>query len=435
MVVNNSNPQDDCVIMLRDLHRFVNDNRKPAWKKDVVKGLCANKGCMETSSKECTVCGIRYCCSVCQKEDWRARHKHFCKPKDIRRTEIIFNIFNQRLKDYESGKTSWERYMSIASIEIFKRRNSDELEGINGPFKILNRDEVSGRVVTFLTKKEIYELQSGNVVCRIQNEGMQELFLINHHSLRSLGSEGSSTSGAEQLHAMLTEVVELVPFNRNYQHEYVRTIYGSIIRATRAAWYKELEFFLSMIGVLIHPGIGTLVGNPVFLSLESTLAYEDFIVKNAFGDYFSIDLFCCIMFPSFKPSMLTGNPEHDSRYLSFGDNGEPEYTIEKDSVFEDLDYNLVFDSVLRKEEADEIAAVYRRTEEEEKNDTGYDEGYVRSCNYRAKYEWWFARYFDMSVVCSESLALVPVEESEKQINSWIVWSVLEKIVTDIEAIP
>ena len=241
--------------MLSDLRKkSESEGRKISWKKDTVKGLCANKGCMEISSKECIVCGIRYCCSVCQKEDWRARHKHFCKPKDLRRTEIIFDIFRQRLVDYKSGKTSLERYVSIGSMEIY---NDTERSGKNGPFKNMNCDEVSGRVVTFLTQNEIddYNRNWGNAICRSQSGGeMQKLFLINHHSPTNQCSEQNEIKRIVRDSIDINQVVELVPFNKSYQKKYFSTIFASVLRAARYALWYEQNTSIGAIELLITPG-------------------------------------------------------------------------------------------------------------------------------------------------------------------------------------
>lgn len=154
--------------MLKELRKEVENHCmqkngfKHVFRKDVTRGFCANKGCVEVAKENCSVCGLGYCTQKCQRIDWKFRHKQFCKKEDIRKTKILFNIFDKRLEDYRSGKTSVERYFSIAHVDVvlrdfkaFEDKILDEEACIKSIrripcYRILDAEPESGRILSVL---------------------------------------------------------------------------------------------------------------------------------------------------------------------------------------------------------------------------------------------------------------------------------------------
>ena len=401
--------------MLKDL-RVNSNGLKPPWVKETIKGLCANKGCNNISTKECAICGIRYCSQFCQKEDWKCRHKHFCKPKDIRRTQVLFGILNRRLKDYKCGNTSFGRYYNIASAAVFQnifiennRENPDQ-----PLYNVYNIDPVSGRVFTVLTPNEEICQHQSNVILR-----KEQLYIINSHLLtKKLTDEQNDFRINFGLDSK--EAVELVPVNKNLQKQLKISILNMTFVEMRAALSVDLNCSLFYIYTLIADGIGCCYGNPVFLSLESALAYQDFIAKNSFlrrhsslGKY-PLHLFYSVLYPTFKPSLLTGNIEHDDCDLSYGDDACPEYVLEKTAITQGgegtiLNHKFIFVEELMEKEEKEKPDIYtvRDGDPKENNMAVFN----RWQNHQQKHQWWVGKYFDISKACSESLDILPVDQS------------------------
>ena len=123
------------------------------WDKSRVRGLCANKDCLEVGGKACERCGQKYCCATCQSVDWYARHKDHCEEKNIARTKIIFGLHKKRCDDYVSGKTSFDRYFSIALHKI-KKIECPMLEISKYAYVSIGEPSDSGRIKTVLEDHE-----------------------------------------------------------------------------------------------------------------------------------------------------------------------------------------------------------------------------------------------------------------------------------------
>jgi len=387
--------------MLRELRENKLATGNP-WNKDAIKGKCANKDCVKVAVKSCERCGLKYCSASCQREDWKHRHKHHCEDKNIRRTEIIFGVHAKRLEEYKSGKTSIDRYFSIAVTNCYKELfPSHEGRKNNVQYCTFSREENSGRILTVLEDDEI-EKDRGVVIHRrgqyfLQNANIQSISLTKEQE-------------QERIEAGLTvrDAVELVPVNKDMQEDCTETLMYRIAREMRNCKKME-ELKLLLIDVAIMPGMGQLYGNPIFLNLKNMMAYEDFLQKSfsrtSESMEFPFDLCCSILFPGeYKLSMRTGNIEDDNKFL---DNNYPENGIKLVDKYEApstiaSNYAILYDEDVMKREEEEDHDIFIRLEGETDH-----EAYVRYYTYKCNnFPVWYQR-LDLSVHCSESLAIIP----------------------------
>lgn len=390
--------------MLRELRDNKLVIRQP-WNKETIKGRCANKDCMKIAVKgSCERCGLKYCSASCQREDWKHRHKHHCEDKNIRRTEVIFRVHAMRLAEYTSGKTSIERYFSIAMTNCHKELfPSHEDRKNNVQYRTFSREENSGRILTVLEDIEIGK-DRGVVIHRcgkhfLQNANIQSVSLTKEQE-------------QERIEAGLTvrDAVELVPVNEDVQEACNETSMYMLARQMRKCKNIE-ENNLLLIELLVRPGMGQLYGNPIFLSLKNMMAYEDFLHKSSLASdtiKFPFDLCCSILFPGeYKLSMRTGNIEDDNEFLdvAIGTYGENENQLVDKCVAPSTmasNYAILFDEdVVSREEKEDRDAFIRL--EGETDHEAYVRYYTHKCN---TFPLWHQR-LDLSVHCSESLAIIP----------------------------
>lgn len=364
--------------MLKDLR--ANGSKGVPWNKEAIRGHCANKGCMKVGTKECSVCGLRYCCSECQKLDWKSRHKHFCKPKDIPQTELCFMLLNVYFEDYKSGKSSIDRYWSVASLKTF---NDLQMIDQPGPCLWCNLNSNSGRILAALddTEKEKVLHHPKQAIIR-----SLKLYLVNPLIPSRLYATG--------------DLVELVPLNQHMQSRYFEQQIFLVPKEMRKLKLRDSTAF-HIISISIARGYGMLYGNPILLSLESVIAYKDFFDK-FFDGMFPFAIFCSL-FPDFRVSMLTGDPGDDNKVV--GEDGE---FIEKSRVSDEMRerYVELLDEGRMKRETEEEDVAFNRSKCDS-DEVSYHNWIV----YQQKYYWWRWKEFDIKVDCSESLALLPLEES------------------------
>ena len=187
------------------------------------------------------------------------------------RTEIIFGIHKKRLEEYKTGKTSCNRYFSIALMRVYKYHFPEADISVHTTlYRVHCIEESSGRILTVL---EDNEMKSNHI-----RRG-KKTYLVNPN----IPSVPSSHEEQQlRLAAGLTpeEATELVPLNENIQLACLYNDIEMIKRSMRHALYNEQQKNLFLIDICIQPGMGWGYGNPVFLSLKNALAYEDFIRKN-----------------------------------------------------------------------------------------------------------------------------------------------------------
>ena len=379
--------------MLKDLrdNPFV---RKQPWTKSKQQGLCANKDCMETGTKECSRCGIRYCSEKCQNMDWKHRHKNHCEVKDVRRTEIIFGIHKNRLEKYKTGETSRDRYYSIALFRMYEDYFSEAIQ--TPAYQIYRIDKSSGRILTVL---EDHEIDGDNKSNRILRGGKAYLVNPNIPSV-PLSHEEEQLRLAAGL--TLKEATELVPLNENIQVAWEYNLIEMIKRSMRNALYQDLKMNLFLINISIVPGMGWGYGNPVFLSLKNALAYEDFIRKNfGLNLQFPFYLCCSILFPEFNLSMRTGNPEDADKLLDLDSEDNFVDKTEAPALFAEI-----FDAQLMGKENKEENDAFKKVEGETENDR-----HMKYYTYLSKCDPLRYARFNLAEHCSESLAVCTADQS------------------------
>jgi len=388
--------------MLKELRAY------PIFRKDVMRGLCANRDCNNIATKACSKCGLRYCCAECQKEDWMFRHKRFCVVKDLGRTKTIFKIFAERIEDYSSGKTSMDRYFSISKNVIFKDKLNPVLAEVDAAHCYLTHkfDSISGRVLSVLEDHEQVEANS-HFSGAVFRADPGKLYLVNRQivPVPLISEQLPSRNIIEIDPGNIKYSVELVPLNRCLQEEFMLTFLIMTQKEMRQARYKA-SLALFIIRTTIEPIMGRGYGNPVFLSLENVLAYEDFISKNfAVGIEFPFNLLCSILYPQFKFSMRTGNLDDDNKCLNtYSDDDFIEKYKCPPSIQEQ--YQHIADDKLAEEEDEYMKSVMLLRPGEEESD--------RLARYRThKYKelWWRFSAFDITTNCSESLAVLPIGQS------------------------
>jgi hypothetical protein len=205
--------------------------------------------------------------------DWKDRHKTHCEVKNVRRTEIIFGIHWRRLEEYKTGKTSFDRYYSIALVRLYKAQFPEHENSVNSPaYRIHRAEETTGRILTILEDHEYVDASQ-----LIFRGGKAYLVNPNVPSVPSTHEEQQLRIAAG---LAVKETTELVPLNENIQLACANHKFAMLERSMRKALHHEQRMRLLLIEMAVEPGMGTGYGNPVFLSLKNALAYEDFICKN-----------------------------------------------------------------------------------------------------------------------------------------------------------
>ena len=111
----------------------------------------------------------------CQNVDWKHRHKNHSEVKNVRRTEVIFAIHKTRLEEYKTGKTSYDRYFSIALIRVYKDLYPEARISLHTTaYRVYCSEESSGRILTVL---EDHEIDGDNKFHRILRGG--KAYLVN----------------------------------------------------------------------------------------------------------------------------------------------------------------------------------------------------------------------------------------------------------------
>lgn len=341
--------------------------------------------------------------------DWKNRHKNHCEVKDIKRTEIIFGIHNKRLKDYQTGKTSIDRYYTIAMIEVFKYLYP-ETETSEYTYRGHQIDVSSGRMLTELEDHEI------NDECCLLIRRRGNAYLMNPNvSPIPLSHEKQQL----RLSACLAvkEAYELVPLNKSLQSACIITEFKMVMRSMRKALDQDLGTNLFVIDATVMCGIGWGYGNPVFLSLKNALAYEDFFDKNFnIGEQFPFNLCCSILFPEFNLSMRTGNPEDVDKVLdvdlkTFLEKSKFSSVLttillknKEHQAVEDV-FKVIFDEELMNKERKEIDDAFTGVEGDTESDR-----IMRYRSFFSKCDPW--KYGDLTLAehCSESLSVCAADQ-------------------------
>eukprot|EP01036_Dinobryon_divergens_P031539 gene31539-40953_t len=309
--------------------------------------------------------------------DWKHRHKNHCEVKNVRRTAIIFGIHKTRLEDYKIGKTSFDRYYSIALMRAYKDLFPEAKTSLHSPaYRIRCSEESSGCI---LTGRKIISREPR---CSIPLSPKEQQLRL--------------AAGLP-----LKDATELVPLNEDILSAYGYHFSEMVTRSMRYALNHELRFLLIAIEIVIAPGLGWGYGNPVFLSLKNALAYEDFIRKN-FGVElrFPFNLCCSILFPEFNPSMCTGNPKDADKLFDL--DSEENLLVYKE-VAPVTPYLEIFDRQLMKEEQKEEDDAFKKVEGESE-----DDGYMRYYAYSKKCDpMRYARF----ILAEHCLAVVPADQS------------------------
>ena len=378
---------------------------KQPWKRSIQRGLCANRDCFEEAKHACSRCGLKYCSDKCQQADWKVRHKHRCEVTNLTRTKIIFNIHKQRIDEFVSGKSSFDRYYSIGISSLY-RIQFPLIKSICDPvpYCTLCRDETSGRILTVLEDHEC-EREPCLSISRGPN-----LYMVNR-TIPAIPLTEEVKQARIQCGLSVRDAVELIPVNHDVQMDFNLKRIVELMECMRIEWYKELQCSLTLIETIICPGSGMGYGNPVLLSLQNVLTYEDYISKTfaIFPMDFPINLFCSILFPNeFKPSMRTGNTDDDAKILdSFLDceGFRLKNKSEVPSVIS-TNYGTIFDK-------DKARIVYREEQEVLRHREGEteDERNERLNRYFSNRISWAYEEFDLSSDCSESLAVCPVDQT------------------------
>jgi hypothetical protein len=330
--------------------------------------------------------------------DWKLRHKDHCEVKNVRRTEIIYGIHGQRLKEYQSGKTSIDRYFSIALARLYKDQFPEHEVSVDSPaYRKLGEEETSGRILTILEDLEI-----GDVSKRILRG--DKAYLVNPH-VPSVPASHEEQQLRIDAGLAVKEATELVPLNENIQLAISQDTMAMIPRSMRKALYDERRMRLLLIDMVVKPGIGHCYGNPVFLSLKNALAYEDFICKNFAVDLqFPFNLLCSILFPEFDLSMRTGNPEDADKVLDVESEDTFVLKTEAPANFA-AHYADIFNEQLMELEHKEENEAFKTVEGETR-----DERFRRWYAYASKCEPWSYVRYTLADHCSESLAVLAADQ-------------------------
>ena len=385
--------------MLQELRK---SDFSQTWTKSEQRGRCANRDCFEEAKHACSRCGLKYCSDKCQKADWKARHKHHCEVTNLDRTKVIFNIHKQRLDDYRSGKTSFDRYYSIAKFRFFDANLPQYKKIANaGAYIVLATDEASGRILTVLEDHEC-EREPSIAVQRGANQ-----YLINT-MVPAIPLTEAEKQARIEAGLSVRDAVELVPINRDIQITCDARNLDILFLCMREAWLAEQDGFIES---TIIPGLGCGYGNPVFLTLQNVLAYDDFLNKTfARGPFpFPTCLFCSIMFPNeFKYSMRTGNTDDDDKYLDTNSEvrfvakyvAPPDIVAQSAVIFD-------YDRAVKQYETDKM--VYQHAEACAKGENQEVKPHMLRY-FAARRDPWTYVEFDMSTACSESLAVHPADQ-------------------------
>ena len=384
--------------MLQELRKNEFVTKQP-WKRSAQRGLCANRDCVEEAKDACSRCGLKYCCSKCQKADWKARHKHHCEVTNLNRTKIIFNIHKQRLDEFKSGKSSFDRYYSIGMESIYKTQFPLR-ESVSDPvpYRVIATDEASGRILTVVEDHE--QGFPSFVLCR----GIR-FYLINT-SVPSVPLTEEEKQARMQCGLSVRDAVEVIPINENLQVEFHMHKMAALMKNMRDSWQSELMRELVSIDMIISPGMGFGYGNPVLLSLQNVLAYEDYIQKTftLCFDRIPINIMCSILFPNeFKISMRTGNTDDDDKYL---DTSSEDKFVQKSDPMTGMaaDYALLLDRDLAEKEYQ-----LKRQSLEHREGESEEERIKRQQKYIYYRTSWKYIELDMTVGCSDSLAVCPAD--------------------------
>lgn len=390
--------------MLKDLrtNRFAIEQ---PWTIEKQRGLCANKDCRNVAGKECGRCGLRYCSAACQKADWKLRHKNHCEPKDIRKTEIAFILFQKRLKDYTDGRTSVDRYYSIATMLDYKDYfplHEDPAKPT--PCYETQNDSRSGRAASVL---EDHENSNDCGVFRkrhvyIANRAVPTLPLTEKHKQMRM-----------EAGLPVREATELIPLKGEIQKAFAASFCRRIVRLMRLTMYEERQLPLLLIEITINLGIGYGYGNPVFLNLQNMIAYEDYVQKN-FGEdnEFPFNLCCSILYPEFNLSLRTGKAEDADKVL--GCDSEQEFISKSAAAPRYLVRNwaMIFHKESMKQEDQEERQVYDRRDGE-----SFEEHMERIRNYNFVLDPFKYGQFTMNDACPDSLAVFPAHRSAFKVSA------------------
>ena len=172
--------------------------------------------------------------------DWKHRHKNHCEVKNVWRTEIIFGIHKTRLEDYKIGKTSFDRYYSIALMRVYKDLFPEAKTSLHSPaYRIRCSEESSGRILTVL---EDHEINGDNTSHRILRGGKSYLVNPNVPSIPLSPKEQQLRHAAG---LPLKGATELVPLNEDILSAYGYHFSEMVTRSMRYALNHELRFFVN----------------------------------------------------------------------------------------------------------------------------------------------------------------------------------------------